>query len=114
MTWSTIIDTGCYSMNEQISQGVFDYTLFLLTAARGCVDEPHMYGPLRLVDAVSRIIDIFSRANLIQDPFLTNLKKKIDEKKFVVMESEDEFVKFIDDLIATSVEEMKRRMVGRS
>ena len=101
-------------MNKQISQGIFDYTLFLLTAARGCVDEPHMYGPLRLVDAVSRIVDIFSRANLLQDQFLANLKKKIDEKKLIVMESEDEFVKFIDDLIATSVEEMKKRMGGRS
>ncbi len=98
-------------MGEELSQEIFDYTLFLLTAARGCVDEPHMYGPLRLVDAVSRIVDICTRANVQQDQFLTNLKRKIDEKKFIVMESEEEFVKFIDDLIAVSVEEMKKRMV---
>lgn len=94
---------------EQLNREIFDHILFLLTAARGCVDEPHMYGPLRLVDAASRIIGIYFDAGGMSDEFLSKLKTKIDEKKYLVMESEDEFVKFIDELIAESVGEMKRR-----
>ncbi|MGC8974654.1 MAG: DUF6092 family protein [Thermoprotei archaeon] len=36
----------------------FKLLAFLITSARGRVDEPHLYGPLRLVDAASKLIDI--------------------------------------------------------
>jgi hypothetical protein len=57
-------------MDEQLGQ-----RLYLLTVARGCVDEPHIYGPLRLVDAISRIVDIASQVSVLQDPFLIDLKR---------------------------------------
>ncbi|MEM1944795.1 MAG: DUF6092 family protein [Nitrososphaerota archaeon] len=98
---------------DQLNREVFDHILFLLTAARGCVDEPHMYGPLRLIDAVSRIISIYFRVGGADDEFLDRLKRVIDEKKYIVMESEDEFIKFIEELIAESVEEMKKRRISR-
>ena len=100
--------------DKELNREIFDYILFLLTAARGCVDEPHMYGPLRLVDAASRIIGTYQRVKGVDDEFLNRLKQLIDEKKYIVMESEDEFTRFIDELIAQSVEEMKRRSVVKA
>jgi nitroreductase len=91
-------------------QYIFELALFLLTAARGCVTEPHMYGPLRLVDAVSRLTDIYSKTPLLKtDPFLMSAKKKIDESKYTVMASSEQFIKFMDDMIADFAEELKRR-----
>jgi hypothetical protein len=91
-------------------QYIFELALFLLTAARGCVTEPHMYGPLRLVDGVSRLTDLYTKTDLLKsDQFLIDAKKRIDEKKYLVMASTEEFVKFMDDMIGQFAEEMKRR-----
>lgn len=45
----------------------------------------------------------------VHDDFLTEPKKEIDEKKYVVMTSEERFIAFIDNLIKKSVKEVKRR-----
>lgn len=98
--------------NEKVTpeQYIFELALFLLTAARGCVTEPHMYGPLRLVDGVSRLTDLYTKTDLLKsDQFLISAKKRIDEKKYLVMASPEEFVKFMDDMIGQFAEEMKRR-----
>lgn len=94
---------------DKLNQEIFDYTLFLLTAARGVVDEPHIYGSLRLVDAARRIIEIYFNTSKTEDEFLKQLKKMIDEREYIVMESEEKFTQFIDELIVKSVDEMKRR-----
>ncbi len=96
-------------MNEdELRSKLFDLTLFFLTAARGCVDEPQIYGPLRLIDGLSRVLQIQNITG-VNDPFLLSLKKEIDEKKYVVMASEEKFIKFIDELIKKSVGELKKR-----
>jgi nitroreductase len=91
-------------------QYIFELAIFLLTAARGCVNEPRMYGPLRLVDAVSRLAKLYSKTDLLKsDDFVIRAQKKIDENKFQVMASEESFVKFIDDMIAEFTDELRKR-----
>jgi hypothetical protein len=94
---------------ESLEEGIFELSVFLLTAARGLVDERHMYGPLRLLDGISRLTNLYSRSDLKPDPFLLKVKKQIDEKKDLVMSSEDKFVEFMDQLILEFTEELKRR-----
>jgi len=90
-------------------------SLYLLTAARGCVGEPHIYGPLRLVEAISRLVDIYSTTDTIHaDPFLQRAKKEIDQNKYQVMASEENFIAFMDKLIVEFTDEMKRRNGLRS
>jgi len=93
-----------------LEEVIFELALFLLTAARGCVEEPQMYGPLRLMDAVTRLADLYSRSNLLKrDEFLLQAKRKINENLDRVMVSEEEFVKFMDDMVREFTEEMLRR-----
>lgn len=40
---------------------------YLVSSARGLVDEPKAYGPLRLVDAASRLIGLLERMGLAGD-----------------------------------------------
>ncbi len=95
---------------KQLSQDFMDLTLFFLTAARGCVDEPHIYGPLRLVDGASKVLALGQKIEGERfDKFLSEVKEMIDREKYVVMESEEKFVALIDRLIALCVDEMKAR-----
>jgi nitroreductase len=104
------VSPSAESGNQTPEEYLFELALFLLTAARGCVTEPHMYGPLRLVDAVSRLTDLYSKTNLLKtDRFLMQAKEKIDKNKYTVMASSEDFIKFMDDLISEFTEELKRR-----
>ena len=75
----------------------FQLLAFLITSARGCVDEPVLYGPLRLVDAASRLIDIMEDEGKSNDE-ISKLKELIEEKKDLVMYDEEEFIRFLDEL----------------
>jgi hypothetical protein len=80
-----------------------------------------MYGPVKLVDAVSRLTDLYSKTNLLKtDQFLMRAEEKIDKNKYTVMASSEDFIKFMDDLIYEFTNELKkdteekvnRRIVG--
>lgn len=84
---------------------------FLAASARGCVDEPPLYGPFRLVDAISRLIDFVLREKVLpENKFLVDIKKFIDENKFKVMLSEEEFVKFLDELVKRFARELREKV----
>lgn len=85
------------SMGSILKDKRFQLLAFLITSARGCVDEPVLYGPLRLVDAASRLIDIMREEGGVSEELL-ELQEVIEEKKDLVMYNEEEFVKFLDEL----------------
>ena len=91
-------------------QYFFEYSLFLITAARGVTSEPVTYGAIRLLDAVSKLTGLYSTTNALKpDTFLIDAKKKIDEELDTAMTSEEKFMKFIDGLIDQFTRELKRR-----
>jgi hypothetical protein len=91
-------------------QYIFELSLYLLTAARGCVGEPYIYGPLRLVDGISRLASLYSTTDKLKpDEFLLKVKKEIDENEDLVMASEEEFIALMDKLIAEFTSELERR-----
>ena len=75
----------------------FKLLSFLITSARGCVDEPQLYGPLRLVDAAAKLIQILEKKGMAT-PEITKLRELIEEKEYTVMYSEEEFIAFLDEL----------------
>jgi len=94
---------------------LFEYSLYLLTSARGTVDEPKIYGALRLVDGIVRLEHIYSKCpGLKKDKFLLEIKSEIQTNLDRVLKSEEEFAKFMDSLIAKFTDEIKRRYVPDS
>lgn len=69
---------------------------FLLSSAEITLKEPIHYGPLRLVDAVSRMIG-FMEANgaVVEGEFLGDLKDEIDVKKQWCMWDKPAFYEFL-------------------
>ncbi|MCK4402465.1 MAG: hypothetical protein KAV98_01670 [Dehalococcoidia bacterium] len=90
----------------QLKGDFFNLLAFLVTSARNCVEEPKLYGPFRLIDGASRLIEILEQAD-IADEFLVEIRKKIDDNKYSVMGDKDEFIKFLDNLILDFVDKLK-------
>jgi nitroreductase len=90
-------------------QYLFEYSLFLLTSARGIPSEPRIYGAIRLLDAVSRLSGLYSTSALKPDVFLTSAKNKIDTELDTAMTSEENFIEFIDELVDQFTCELKDR-----
>jgi len=91
-----------------------DYLLelvaFLATSARGCIDEPPLYGPFRLIDALSRLIDLPKYATCLKDDdFLHKIKAEIEEKKYSVMFDTEEFQGMLDSIVLQITKELRRR-----
>jgi hypothetical protein len=91
-----------------------DYLLelvaFLATSARGCIDEPPLYGPFRLIDALSRLIDPLKYAKCLKDDdFLHKIKAEIEERKYSVMFDTEEFQGMLDSIVLQITKELRRR-----
>lgn len=83
----------------------FQLALYLVASARDCLDEPLVYGPFRMIEGVSRLLEE------TDDPFLGRAKQEIDGEKYKVMARRDEFVAWLDELLREFAAEAKRRNV---
>ena len=81
-------------MNRNDQDKIFT---FLLVSAKGCIEEPHLYGPLRLLDAFSMLLSILNSEET--DDFYFELDKKICELKGKCMTDEKLFVQGLDSII---------------
>lgn len=75
---------------------------YLAVSARGCVDEPPLYGPFRLVDAMSRLIQILESSGLSGEDW-SGLRAYIDENKLAVMDEAADYSLFLDDVVGRVV-----------
>mgnify|MGYP001594152721 CR=1 FL=1 len=104
-------------MNSTKNSGneyLFELALFLATSARNCIDEPPLYGPFRLLDALSRLADLTKHAaGLEEDPFLEEAKAFVDEKKFLVTSNAEGFRQAADELVERFAKELKRRYIEK-
>jgi len=93
---------------------LFEIALFLATSAQGCLNEPPLYGPFRLLDALSRLADFPDYATgLNSDAFLREIKAIVDEKKFLVMYDVDGFKNAIDGIVEKFAKEAKKRYLTK-
>jgi nitroreductase len=83
---------------------IFVNALYLVASARDCMDEPLIYGPFRMIEGVSRMLD-GSRG----DTFLSRMKAEIDRQKYSVMADRVSFARWLDDLLRDFAAEAKRR-----
>jgi hypothetical protein len=87
-----------------MTEPLFDHALYLVASARDCLDEPLIYGPFRMIEGVSRLIDSFP-----EDDFLRTQKNVIDREKYEVMGDRDRFAAWLDEILRQFAAEAKRR-----
>ena len=86
---------------------------FLLSSAEITIKEPIHYGPLRLVDAVSRLIGFMEENGAVAEgDYLSDLKNEIDVKKQWCIWDKPAFYEFLRETprgmaeyVASQVEE---------
>jgi hypothetical protein len=81
-------------LDEEKRARIYDFIAYLVSSARGLLVEPQMYGPFRCLDAVSRFIRLLDDLG-IRDAYLSELKKEIDECKYLVLTDEEKFREFV-------------------
>ena len=89
---------------------LFEIEAFLISSAKGCLWEPKLYGPLRLLTAFSKIALLPDYVpELKRDEFLLKLRKEIDEKIDLVMTDPEKFKEAIMDISVKFAKEIKKR-----
>ncbi|MFQ5822172.1 MAG: DUF6092 family protein [Candidatus Heimdallarchaeota archaeon] len=89
---------------------LFEIAVFLATSARNCIEEPPLYGPFRLLDALSKLVDLPKYTEgLDEDSFLYEIKGIVDEKKYLVMYSVEDFTQAIEEIVDKFAKELKKR-----
>lgn len=94
---------------ERFQADIFNHICFMLVSARGCVEEPHLYGPFRLVDTVSRLVELLDQHGLAT-PFFRDLHQHIEATKFSLINDTDAFVRSIDEAVLMAA----RQEVGKT
>ena len=97
---------------ERLRYDLLKLFCYIITSARGCVKEPKLYGPFRLIDSVERIITLLDNEGLADD-FLKKARAKIEENKYLVMQDEAGFTKFLDELVIDFTKKLKEGAVKK-
>jgi hypothetical protein len=85
-------------------QRPFRLATFLVTAARDVIDEPEIYAPFRMIDAVDRLM-----AEEFDDEFLKAIQPELQTSKYSVMTDREAFIASLDKLAEAFAAEAKRR-----
>ncbi len=101
-SWSTTPAAAKTDASE-----LFVNVLYLVASARDCIDEPLIYGPFRMIEGVSRMLE-----GAGGDVFLSQMKVEIDAQKYSVMGDRVSFARWLDALLRDFAAEAKRRNVG--
>lgn len=90
----------------------FELATYLVASARDCMEEPLVYGPLRMLVAVDMIVGSMERGSLPRDEFLIKAREKIWDSVIAVMNDRAAFAQALDSLLAEFAEEFKNRILS--
>lgn len=94
---------------ENLSIKIYEFITFLISSARCLLEEPQLYGPFRCLDAVTRFIKLMESLGY-KDPMFEELKKDIENGKYLVLINEERFKDFIIKLNIKLADKIKKRL----
>ena len=97
-----IIDTNA----DKTEIRFFELLAYLSTSARGLIYEPKLYGPLRLLEAVNRFIDLMDALQLADEELIT-IANKITTDAMIISTDPDFCMKVTDDLSILFAERLR-------
>ena len=92
---------------KAFEEEMFELVSYMAVSARNLLEEPARYGPFRLVDATSRLIDILEEAEM-SSPRLAAVRDKIEADKYSAMGTEEEFEGFLESVVFFLVDEISQ------
>ena len=95
-------------IDKELYRELMELMGFMITSARGLLDEPQMYGPFRLIDGASKLCAIMENRVEADNELLSRIKDKIDESKFHVMTDLDSFTSMLDEVVLDFTKKLKK------
>lgn len=92
---------------ERLESQVFEVICYMVTSAANLLIETKAYGPLRLLDAASRLIAVLED-NGVRSERLESIRSGIEKGKLQVMTDEKAFEKTLEGLVLSLVNLMER------
>jgi hypothetical protein len=86
-------------LGQNADRELYELLGYLLTSARGLLEEPGEYGPLRLLEGASRLCGLMVAGGSSYADVLGELKSGIDAGKFSVMTDPEAFARTLDRAI---------------
>jgi hypothetical protein len=99
--------------DRKTKDALFELATYLIASARDCLEEPAIYGPLRMVVGVQKIIELESSNPSLRDEFLKSYKERLEQEVLAVMSDREAFSKALDKLLLTFSDEIKSRLDER-
>jgi hypothetical protein len=101
--------------NDQLSgqktrDAIFELATYLIASARDCLEEPAIYGPLRMVVGVQKIIEMESLNSQLRDEFLKSHEETLGQEVLAVMSDREAFSNALDKLLLAFSDEMNDRL----
>ncbi len=91
---------------DELEGQVFDLVGYMVVSARNLIRENPLYGPFRLVDAASRLLGILAEQELAS-PRLSAIRACIEDCKYSVVSSREEFEGFLEAVVDALVNQME-------
>ena len=95
-------------IDKELYRELMELMGFMITSARGLLDEPQMYGPFRLIDGASKLCAIMENRVEVDNELLARIKGKIDEGKFNVMTDLSSFTSMLDEVVLDFTKKLKK------
>lgn len=83
---------------KQLQEDFYDLYGYMASAAKELLKDPQIYGPFRMVDALSRVISLAEKYGKA-DSFSSGIKEFIEQNKYSMMSDEEEFTGFLNELV---------------
>ncbi len=94
---------------------LFELVLYLVSCARLTLDEPPVYGSLRLVEGASRLVEAAAALDGLEvDDFLRQGRESIEREKLRMIEDYDGYKSWLTDLLTEFAAEAARRNLEES
>ena len=81
-----------------MSEKLIQLLAYIVSSAVGCIDEPKIYGSLRLIDTAQKIIELFDELDLVKDKKLVEIANIINSEKLLCMSDNTAFEQMLNDV----------------
>ena len=85
------------------------FMAYLISSALGCLDEPQAYGSFRLVDALSRLLEILEAEKPEEREFFKALRREVDARKYLVLSDPAGYRRFLVEVAGRLVRRLESR-----
>jgi len=85
-------------MCDEFTKDMNHLLIYMITSASGCVNEPKLYGSMRLADAASKLIVLLNKYDVPLNDKLNQVEERIGQDKLLCMDDEKGFVKMLNDI----------------